>query len=119
MVDLDYNGGEGYTQAKTVNEVKLREWLDQECIEIKQLAGRLGVSRHTVLNWLNKGMVPLRLHRARVQKITKGLVKIEEWEQKGKLAYRLLQSSKADELRSKKCMGNDKTLKPKGSKTGR
>lgn len=85
--------------------MNLRDWLDQECMEIKQLAGRINVSRHAIYGWLAGTRKPIRVHRALIQKLTKGQVKIEEWENNGQgITDGCVQSSKKDELRSKKCM---------------
>jgi len=98
--------------------MKLREWMDQECIEVKQLAGKLNVSRHAVHLWLAGKTIPLRVTRAIIQKITKNFVKIGDWDEQ-KRTYNSVRGSKKDGLHSAQCVGNDKKIKPKGKKGAR
>jgi len=98
--------------------MNLREWMDQECIEVKQLAGKMGVSRHTIHLWLAGKTRPLRVHRALIQKITKDTIKIGDWDETGKMDRRV-SSSKKDGLQSSQRLGNDSKTKPKVKKNRR
>lgn len=96
--------------------MNLREWMDQECIEVKQLAGKLNVSRHAVHLWLSGKTIPLRVHRAQLQKLTKNQIKIEDWDVQGKIDKRV-RGSKDNGLHSAQCVGNDKATKSKSKKS--
>ncbi len=98
--------------------MKLRDWLDQECIEIKQLAEKIGVSRHAVHLWLSGTVTPLRVHRAVLQKITNNNVKIGDWDDEAKVDRRV-RSSKEDGVRGTQCVDANQKAKPKGRQARR
>ena len=99
--------------------MNLREWLDSECVEIKQLAGKLGVNRKTLYNWMTRGVVPLRIHRALIQRVTKGQVKIGDWEDGEQIAAKRLRGRRKNEVRSQKRLVTDEAVKLKVDKKGR
>jgi transcriptional regulator with XRE-family HTH domain len=99
--------------------MNLRQWLDAECVEIKQLAGKLGVTRHTVHNWLTGGVMPLRVHKALIQKVTSGKVTIGEWLNGPKKIDKRLRGSKTNGMHSTQRMGDDKKIVAKGRKAAR
>lgn len=100
--------------------MNLREYLDLKSMMIKDFIAQIGVSEHTVYNWLN-GMTPLRIHRLLVEKVTEGNVKLKDWEKtNGKKEINgRVRGSKVNEVRNAKHLVADKKAKPKsGKKTG-
>lgn len=95
--------------------MKLREYLDKNMMMIKDFVALVGVTEHTVYNWLN-GTVPLRLIRLKIAELTNGQIKLEDWEDgKKKKANRRVRSSKDNGVQSPQRVGNDEKTKSKVS----
>lgn len=98
--------------------MNLREYLDYKKMMIKDFIAQMGVSEHTVYNWLN-GMMPLRIHRLLVEKMTEGKVKLKDWEKKDesqKEIDRRVRGSKDNGMRDKKRVVVNKKTKLKSRK---
>lgn len=97
--------------------MKLREYLDDEIIEVLEFSRMLGVTEHTVHNWLN-GVVPLRINQVMMKKVTNGKVDLIDWgtnERKKKKANGRVRGTKNNGMRDSKHLDVDKKTKPKGS----
>lgn len=98
--------------------MKLREYLDSNMLMIREFTKKIGVTEHTIYNWLN-GTIPLRIHRLLVEKMTEGKVKLKDWETKNgteKEIDRRVRGSKDDGMRDKKRVVVNKKTKLKSRK---
>ncbi len=98
--------------------MKLREYLDDNMLMIREFTKQMGVTEHTIYNWLN-GTVPLRIHRLLVEKVTEGQVKLKDWEttnESQREIDRRVRSSKVNEVRKPQRVVANTKAKPKSSK---
>lgn len=101
--------------------MNLREWLDDEIMEIREFAKRIGVSRLTIYNWLYKSTKPLRITKLIVQKETDGKVTLDSWETLNdkKTIDKRIRGTKDNGLRGTQRVVTDKKAKPKSSQKRR
>jgi len=101
--------------------MNLREYLDDNVLQIREFTKQVGVTEHTVYNWLNGLIMPVRINQLKIQKLTDGKVTTEDWgnNERKKKANRRVSGSKDNEVRPRKHMDVDKKAIAKGSKKKR
>ena len=101
--------------------MKLREYLDDNILQIREFTKHIGVTEHTVYNWLNGFIIPVRINQLKIQKLTDGKVTTKDWgnNERKKKANRRVRSAKDNEVRPSKHLDADKKAKLKSSKTKR
>lgn len=58
--------------------MELRKYLKKERLTIGGFAALVGVSRQTLYNYMNRVHIPRIYHAKKIEKLTKGKVKIKE-----------------------------------------
>jgi transcriptional regulator with XRE-family HTH domain len=74
---LEFTKIENYTQGKFM--MKLREYIEKEGLRKDLFAKKLGISAATLSNWLMGRTEPKIAQALRIQRLTKGYVKIKYW----------------------------------------
>lgn len=100
--------------------MNLREYLDDNILEIRHFTKKIRVSEHTVYNWLRGAIIPLRINQLKIQKITKGKVTTEDWgkHERTKKVDRRERSAKDNEVRPAQHLDANKKIKLKIRKKG-
>lgn len=101
--------------------MKLREYLDENIMEIKQFSQILQMDERTIYLWLTDDVTPLRINQLKIQKATNGKVTLQDWRphERKKKANKRVRGTKGNGVRLAQHLDADKKAKLKSSKKGR
>ena len=68
-----------YVNLHKKKEMTLVEWIKLNDFTIAQACRELSICRHSYYDWVKKGKDPTRFTKKRIERLTKGMIKINDW----------------------------------------
>ena len=95
--------------------MQLKKWIDSQKMSVMDFAKKYGLTFQSVFNWISGRNKPMRIYRAKIEQITDGKVKQEDWEHEQEINKRE-DSSKKDGLHNTRGVRPHSKASPKSRK---